>query len=433
MADETNTNADMFAEAIAAQGREPGQAGMPKPADIIAFETGQTKPPPTQEPTPEPEKPQQPGPIELPDEKVLDALAAKADAGETLTDEEQIILATVAQINGSPAPTPTAEEDTDLAARTFNIGGKTLTGSEVWERARERYNIGDLKIGPAGRAKMIDDYIKSQNRTEFSRTLQQKSEKLAHQATAQTIERLRLEQQAAQIKSQRETLARREEELKARVAIKLSKDDLIDPVTGGIDPDKLVQYTESKRAQEDIIRLDASKRGLDEQEKENRARMVQNTVNAFIEEHPQYRTEGDVFETWVKFTEGKPISQDDELKVLELDNLLTESMQKGISPERIFALKKAQRTLAVPELAQTTQVGENVPPLPEPGKVKSYGQLIRDFKKKVAANPSLLPGGGTGTRERVTTPVSTRLIRQDQATLGSERDTFLGELGYQSK
>jgi hypothetical protein len=432
------TSPDPFEQALLDQGTEPGQRRLPTPQDIIAFETGQKAKPPATKEEDQPPAPDTTGDDKLPDgqtafpdDKALDALVAKSERGEQLTEDEQLVLAKMIEINDAP-PEPPSADDTAIDTKTFNIGGQVLTGAQLWDKVRAEYKLNDLKIAPGPREKMIETYVKAQNRTEFSRTLQKSSEEIAHTRQQQAIARLRLDQEQAAIKRQRENLARREEELRERAAVKLTKDDLTDN-NGVQDPDKVYEYNEARRAREELVRLDKSKEGLAAQEEEIAQRIVRTAVADFIEEHPQYKTKGDVFETWNQYREGKPIDPEDELKVLELDDLVSASMSKKLPVERIFALKKAQHTLAVAEPVQAGHVQSSAPPLPEPGKTaNSFSEILRNFRKKVAANPSLLPGGGTGRRERqAPSPDSTRIIRRDQATLGSERDDFLNkELGY---
>lgn len=421
---------DLLADTLAREGAEPGQEGMLTPQQMIEREQGKSTPPPAGETQPPPGAP----PAEPPagetktppagTEINRDDLIKKVEANPEaeLTGEEKAELALIRLEMESEPPVP---------EQTFNINGKVVTASEVDAKMREEY-LGNLDLSPERLAKAREYYVKAQNREQQHLQVQKQQEVNAAERQAVLQAKLMLQQDLDEKKERRERLKRETELMKARAAIEISEKNLIDEVTGQMDPVRFMNYQRKVEATERLPQLEQDLVATDNALNSATQEVVRAEVNALASIAPQYKMQKDIFTAWKEMGSGT-LPTDDKLKVLELDELVRAARSKGIALEDEYAYRKAAGTLAVKPMAQPT--GNGKPRLPElPKQAESMAQLIRNYKKKAAAAPPNTAGAPGATRPGGDEKTDARkLIEAGRKVLGTEIDDFAKELGYGSR
>jgi hypothetical protein len=423
-------NSDALEDELRSGNVNQGVQGMPKPGDMVAAEKGGEGPQGGQAAA------AGAGP-QGGDGEGFDytTILAKVDKGEELTNDELAIVAMMQKELGE-GPQGTAA----AAPKTYNIGGRTFSEDEIEQQMRQEYNLpADMQITDAGKAKMIERYVKSANRSEQQQRNQAQSEVNARDRQANMVERLhlqnerkRLQDERSDIKRERDRLTRVKETLTAAAKNIIPKEELIDPNTNQIDPEKLLKWQEARTAQAQLPGVEQELTELNNRETKNEGLVLQTEVTAFIAEHPQYATNGDPFELWNKLSRGESLPEADEIKVLELDQLISDSRAKGIPIEKQFTIKKHQRSLAVAEPAQPGTPGKGKLPLPElRSNPKTMAEIIRQHQARVKASPAGGgAGGGGGERGNGTMTAARATIEADKKILGNNADPFAKELGF---
>jgi hypothetical protein len=427
---------DMLEDTVKVVGANEGQPDLPKPADIEAFERGQPapgQPTPPAEDTPAPAKEDEPKPGEAPPPKgdgeqppdEMETILAKVDKGEALSEEEEALLIVEGKRVEGEQPPP----------KTHKINNQEFTEDELEARMRKEWGIGDRKLRPEARDKALEDYIKAQNRTEFSRVTQQKSEEVAHREKAVEVQRLQAEQLRAQAQAELQAARAKQKDFEDRVArltkqadSGATKEGIIDPETQQPDPDRLFEYQEKLRAQRELKEVETEREKLNQSESLIQRKALEADVAAFVAGHPEYATKGDLLTQWDKFSRGEAIDKDDRLRVMELHDFYTQAAQNGMSVENVFALHEARGTLAVKPPAQPEQT-TTAPTIPKVlPSAKTWAQMIRAHREKIRSTPTGLPAGGGGDRGKPgATPTSRQIVEHDARIAGTSDDNFLKE------
>ena len=423
---------DLLTDTLAREGGEPGQEGMLTPAQIIAQEQGKTTTPPEQasppeEPkeTPPPENGKPPAPpAEPPKEVSRDALLEKLDKNpeSELTEAEKAELA-VMQIELAAEPPPPEP--------TFNIAGKVFTQSEIDQKMRDEY-LGGVDLSPERLAKAREYYVKAQNREQQHLQVQKQQEVNAAERQAVLQAKLMLQQDLDEKKERRERLRRETELMKARAAMEISEQALLNPETGVMDPVKFMTYQRKVDATERLPQLEQELVATDNSLNLATQELVKAEINALATIAPQYRMQRDIITAWKELASGT-LSADDKLKVLELDELVRAARSKGIALEDEYAYRRAAGTLAIKPPAQPVAVSK--PRLPElPTTTEMIRKAILAYKKKAASAPPNTAGSPGATRPGgEEKSLARQLVEHGRTVLGTGEDKFLDDLGYGSR
>ncbi len=424
---------DALEDELNAGNKEPGVQGMLKPSDMIARETAGAQ---GAQAAPGAQGSNNGG--EDSDEAIdYQAILKKVDSGQELSDDELALVQMMQAENEKGGPGSQGAQD---APKTYNIGGKAYSAVEIEQQMRTEYNLpAEMELSDASKQKMIDRFVKGANRTEQQRQNQVQSEVNARERQANMVERLhlqnerkRLQEAVQQNKAERQRLTRVKETLSAAAKGLVPQDQLIDPTTNQIDTKKLMSNFKAEQAAEQLPEVERQISELDKSERENEGRALQAEVMAFIADHPQYKTEGDPFALWEKLSRGEVLAEQDEIRVLELDQLISDSRAKGVPIDKVFTIRKAQRTLAVAEPAQTGTRATGKLPLPElRSNPKTMAEIIRRHQARVQASPQGGgQGGGGGERGNAQKSTARLTIEQDRKILGQADDAFVKELGF---
>lgn len=422
-------------QAIAAVGQNEGVPGRMTPSEMIALETGSRTPQATQETpaqqAPAPSSPEKQSPQQ---DVELDDLLQKVEKGEQLTEEEQAtLLIHEKKLEADAAALPVKEE------KTYNIGGKLFTESEVELEARKAFGIGDLKVNEQARALMIETWYKAQNKTEFSRSVSQKSQEVAARekvAIAREQEaiakRMQAETALQATKKERARLAKERAILESQANDPVDESNLIDPNTGQPDPEKQYQFFRKRAAVEQLKRLQEQ-----DTEAQQAELMAQNAalaaeIEVFISEHPEYQTKtGTWSQLWGQL--GSPnVDRDDKRRLIELDEIFTFAASKGISASDAYDYLSQKDRLIVKQVAQSPTANGGNPTLPIIREPKSIAEMIRRHKERLKTGSTPMESGGSRTESNPQERPAQRIIRESKAILGqADRDDFLhNELKY---
>jgi len=437
----------MLEESQTEVGANKGVPGMVKPSDIIAAEQrrlaggGQPSAPgappvPAAPGAPPPPPATPPGPGDLTVNH--DELLQKVEKGEALSDDEKAILAIMKKEveTGSEPPAPGAAPGTPEPK--YKIGQQEFTKSELLTKIRtEETELGDLKITPATEEKILQWYVKSQNRTEQQRSTQAESERLAHERKIQSekeiqlnTERARLEGEISAITRERKSLADEKKVLTATLATPVKAEEIEDAQTGKINHEKNAQFLEQRAATKRLQAIAAKEQELTSSEAELSYNRFKTTVHTFVAANPQYGTKEEVFTVWDKVSRGEAVDPEDELKVQELDRIFVESLNRKIPAEKVFAYYQKANQLAIKPPAQSGNGRPGALP-PEPKPAKTAAEIIRAHKQRAALAPPGAPGGGNQQRGGGVERAAEHIVKADAKALGREDDQFLStELGY---
>lgn len=461
MAKEKNNTTDALEDTLKHNEFKPKGSGLPKPSDIIAAEEAQNKrnaggeeeledggavplperdengniiPPETEEEEgagegegekgADGEKDETEGGEETPEVKAakeevqkLEALQKKLDNKEELNEEETALYIKVKNLPPEQKP----EE------KTYNIAGTEYSYDELKEKVVEELELQDAVISEKAMKKVVEDYYKSQNRTEATRAINR-----GQKENAQERETLRAER--AQILATQRMIAETLHDLSADIT-KLEK-AANDPVTkeeaedGDLDVKN--RYFKKLEAQEKLSDIHKKREDLEARGVKNESLKINNEVAELQMAQPQYQTKEPILTVIQKLKKGEPVDPEDEIKVQEISDLLETASTRGSTLIQMFNLRSKQGTLAVKPLlhkksASVSQI------IPELSNKTSITDAIRRAKER--ANLSL-PGsegsGGGGQRGTVRKETqAAAIIRHDKKILGEEVDEFARDvLGF---
>jgi len=449
--------ADAVADAVAVVGANKGQEGLLKPADIIKFEADKAAqppippvtqtatppaPPPTVPPgaiaapavTPPGTPPATPAPITplTPYTKAeVDALLVKIDTGVQLTPDETAMAAAISRVEELSAP-PTPPPSTV----TYKIGDRMYNDAEIRQVFRQDTGIRGTDISKDVEDKLLQMWYKAQNRTEFSQTVTQNAEALAHERNRITGERVRVEQQAILVRQQMEDLKRTKTELEAIAALSITEADIDDPATGRPNYVKLTQYQQKVAAEQGLANIARREQELQRQQSETSQNQLRIEIESVVAAHPQFKTNGNLLEVWDKLLRQETIaSAEDRLRVLELHDLFNAARIKGISVEDEFALRASRPNgLAHPDRPVQPANGGAAALVPDLSALsKTWAEKVRAHRRRLEAAPPATPAPGGTPHVEVPPPipVAQSLIKEDNLILGNgAQDPFLKSLGY---
>ena len=413
---------------------KPTGSGLPKPEDIIKYEEavnrGEVKQPDEAQPLPEEEDGQELSPSgvadikkdepatteELTEVQKLDNLQKKLDAKEELNEDETALFLKIKNEK------PVVEEE-----KTYNIAGQEYTFSELKGKVIEDLELQDAVISEKAMQKVVEDYYKSQNRTEATKSINKGQKENA-------VERESLRAERAEIIAVQKTIV--------QTINKLSNDitrletAASNPVTkedaeeGDLDVKRA--YFSKLDAQEKLKGLREEKESLETQGAKNENSKMKLEVSELQMAQPQYRTKEPLLTVIQKLKNGEQVDPEDELKVQELSDLLETASTRGASLMSIYNLRSKQGMLAVKPLLHKKSVTAT---LPELNKTSITDAIRRAKERAEKALPNSDGSGGGGQRGgQKTERLATQMINRDKKILGEERDDFAADvLGFGTK
>lgn len=413
-------------------------SGLPKPEDIITYELAQSEGrvvvPSEAIPLPEkdengniipPEKPEkqlekkgEPEKPTLTDEQKaevekLDALQKKIDAKEELNEDETALLL---KIKNEKA---VVEEE-----KKYNIAGMEFTYSELKEKAIQDLDLQDAVISDKAMQKVVEDYYKSQNRTEATRSITKGQKDNA-------VEREQIRSERAELIALQKGFVQTIHDLSGEIEKleTISKDPITKEEAQGGDLDAQNRYFKKLDAQERLQSLKSKKESLEVQGQRTENAKMHNEIKELLMEQPQYQTKESIQTVIQKLKNGETVDPEDELKVQELGDLLETASTRGTSLISVFNLRSKQGHLAVKPLLHKKSVTTTLPELNK----TSITDAIRRAKEKASLSLPNSDGSGGGGQRGVSKKESdaAKMIRRDKEILGEEDDNFARDvLGF---
>lgn len=400
---------------------KPAQPNLPTPAEIIAAEQQQAAIPAAPSPAP-PVEPAAAAPIAT--EEQLAEIELKIRSGEQLSSEEIVL---VSKIEAAQEPAPPAPAAAPVS--TFKIGKEELSAQQVEERMRAEFGLTGKEISPESVTRMVQMYVKAQNRSEAQISVARGYEENAQQRQAVALERQKLEGIATSLLDAERRLVERQNRLAQRASIGVTESDVKDPITGQIDIVKFGQFQDKNRAIEELNEVKEELAQLSVQKSSNQREVRVAIANEFMAIHPEFQVKESITELATKISQGLQVDPEDEIKVLELTRLMDEAVARGIPLEKAYAIEERRGTLAVKPAAQPAKGQPSVPStLPQPP--ITLAQKVANLRQQIAkASPSTAAPSAPMAPKKPSN--AQEIIRDDQRTLGmGSADPVVRDMGY---
>lgn len=421
MALELDVATDPLAQFPDAQ-RAVGPHNALTPAEIIAqenaTETGNTVVPPTETQTEENTEGQVTETPVLIGKVNVDELVKKVEAKTPLNAEE---AEAYRLLMNPPPPPPEA---------TFKINGEEFKRSEILEKAKEKYGLQDIATEKAYEDKLVSDYVKAENQTVATVTINKRHEQNAAERKLLDEQRIRQREEQVRLDTKRDLLEQRAQELETKKAalLKLAQSTITKDTVQ--DEDQRFELHEKIRAERELQGIATEEQKLVSETKELNRQTAFSMVRGLQVAQPVYATSEDISTLAAKMKKGETVSAEDRMKVLELDQLLRAAMEAESTIEDQYNLRMAQGNLAVPKLRRTAQPSASGSELPagnsqglDLNNSQSLAERVRQLKEKTLKNPDLIGGGGTGgdaNRGQVGLTAE-KLVRMSQEAAGQSR------------
>jgi len=415
------------------------QVRLLKPQDLIDLETGNVPPTPEKAETVEKveekvEKPPEDVEIfEKSDSDKLDEIEQKLKEGKELTEED------LKEIDNIDEKIREADLEIEKATKTYVIGGKSYSQQEIESMMRKDKGLEDVPLSQTAISKLCDDYVAIQNKKEAARAIDRGYKENAEERKRLEIIKQQNELERKRLQAERESLKRRSELIKKQIeeanallSIKLDKNDLRNE-DGEIDIEKQTTYLKQQLVKEKLNNLLEEKKELEAREKENEVELINKIVDGFITAHAEYKTSEPIEILAQKFNSGQPISKEDKIKLLEIQDMLVEAERRGISIDDVHELRSLRNNLAIRKEAQASMVNDSeLLDLPR-GKellIKKIEELKAKKRRAIGIGGS--GGGVTDSQGPAKKSLAARLIENDRLiTRGNKpKSKILEELGY---
>lgn len=397
----------------------PARPDLPTPAEVIAAEENK---PAAETPVETPvETPAEP--VAIASEETLAMIELKINAGEELTEEEKAITAKIEESMKEPEIPPAPVKES-----VFKIGKDEFTSSQIEEKMRTDLNIGKIDLSAEAKEKMIQMYVKSQNRSEAQVAVAKGFEENAQERHQLALERQRLEGIARSTAERETRLMAKVQKLQKVASNPVEQKDVYNELNQ-VDVIKLGQFQDKNRAIEELQEVNEELESIKAQKTDTQRQVRIAMLNEFTAVHPEFKTAAAIEDIATNINKGLPVDPDDEMKVLELTRLMDEAAYRGLTLEKIYTVESRRGTLAVKPAAQSAPEPPKIPTtLPKPP--KPLAQKIADFRAK---NSKATPGTSSpGAPMPPAKPSNAaELIRSDQRTLGmNNADPLVRSIGY---
>ena len=295
---------------------------------------------------------------ETPESK-LEAIQEKVELGQDLTEDEQKVLD---ELDKETEPDPEVK---------YRIAGTELSYAEAKAKMREAHGIGDVDLNKEAERKLVETWVKAQNKTEFSKRLDTEAKNVARgrEGVIETARQLQYRErqiieQAAKMEATLVSVGQQLESLTSRRA-KLQQviqgaprtnEELYHPETGQIVPEKLADQVRARNAAQELQDIASDEQTL-KQKQEQLSEQVR-TANSqkewiALEDFttriaPEFMPETtDLATAFSKYHNGEPMDDGDWTRMHELTQMLTEREASGAQLERIYQYKRSSGQLTV--------------------------------------------------------------------------------------
>lgn len=381
----------------------------------------------------------------------VEALQVKIDKNEDLNADEQALFK---QIEKELETEPEARAEPE---KKYKINGTEYAETEIQAKAQEHYRVKEVwgQMSDGAKDRMVKDYVKLENKTaretaqvqraDYQAVVTQTQAKKEEELKTTEREQAAIEReqaiQRAKLQGDVSTVDRQLQEVEDRIVRvgeilkdRVQESEIEDPDTGKPNYEKLRLYNRQQEALEDAKRLSNKNEKLRESKKQISTQLVNQTVSAFLLAQPQYKTKGDVVDTWGKYTNGEPVDPEDRKKIIELHNMMQYANDNGLPLGDVYAYRRDANQLAIkPPAAQPARIpgAETVSRVTVTKSPKSNADLVRRYRARLAASPGALPAGSGGEAGKDPRSPAQKMVEESAAILGSEKDGFLEkDLGY---
>lgn len=296
--------------------------------------------------------------------KSIDALMAKIEKGEALTDEEKALSDKIIE-----APV--------VAEKSYKIGGKEVKASEIAPKMAEEWGVPLEEIPPSMLAKAIDTYVTKLNKAEWERAATQRDQKAAVGRRQISDAMFNLLNAQDRMKTDlgeiNETLAEVRE-----LASRQFDSASIYSADGKVDLVKQFEVTKILEARERLPKIEKKVQALTERSAQTERELTAQQFRDFQAAHPEYATSQDVAGL-ARLMGTDQLSVEDEVKLDEMVRIFREASVQRTTPDKEHQYKLDLGQLRVkPRATSTDQDGLKFSRNPQPDSAK----LLASLKKK---------------------------------------------------
>lgn len=371
--------------------------------------------------------PQEANEPEKPEEVDLEALEAKVQKGEKLTEAETI---RVTQLDAELKALEDAERQAaEVSNKTYQVDGKVIPFKEIEAQFRKAHGVEGLELNEAALVKLVDTYAQTLNKNVATRKIDQGFKENAEERRRLADERARMAAEKRAFLRQKQELELDRTELLAVVKAAIGKEEVKE---SGNDPDVMEQYLKGARAKEELAKVEKKIALADAGIREADGGEVRAEVALFIETNPQYQTSVPFDVLAQRYDQGAAMEPEDKRKVREIFRMMRQAKSEGGSLQDVFEDEKARGTLAVKPVAQAGNGHSQIAAPTIPSESQTLAQKIAKVRAKKALAPGSIGGGGEQGREQGRERASTTLVKHDRQYAGvpSEDREVLKTLGY---
>ena len=129
-----------------------------------------------------------------------------------------------------------------------------------------------------------------------------------------------------------------------------------------------------------------------------------------------------------KIRSGQAVSAEDEIKVLQMTSMLNDASTMNISLDKVYASRRAVNQV-LPEVAQSTVPARGA--IAKATSPENLAQKIAEYKKRLAKNPRLASGGGSGaTTGKGTKTMGQQVMEETKMLLSQDRPDEFAKHGW---
>jgi hypothetical protein len=338
------------------------------------------------------------------DEQLLASIELKTAAGEALTPEEQVVASKI---------------DTEVKLeppKVYKIAGQELSQADIEARFKIDYPVWSFEgKTPQAISEMMDLYVKGQNRSEASRSIDRGQKDNSQEREYLRQQRMQMETQASTLISKSAELVEQYKELEKIAMSSITEADIKNPDTGEYDFTKASQLIAKNNAM-----LELPKRAQEINNTKQAITKVQNeTLQARISEfqsaHAQYKTTEPLDLVLAKMNRSDPtLNIDDKFKVRELSRFISEANpQMSFDMEDVYQEHLRKGDLAVKPAAQTAGAA-----LPDLSSAPTFLEKLKEYKnRKKIATPGSRGSGDPQSQPKPST--AKQMIEQSHEILGN--------------
>lgn len=266
-------------------------------------------------------------------QETLEAVQAKMEKNEALTEDEQKIADAVAEAAAAAEPEPyklpEGVDDVDVT-----IGGETKKLSALFDEMQKEGEV-DISGLEYKQAKfLLDGYLAKKHQGAWQGNLTRKSQEVAEQRKKQQQTEAQFIRAKQLVVASLERLTKKLEAKQALAAEDLASIDIYDEATGKVDPKKLQHYNQVQQAQSDLAELTEDQKNLEQEAATIDTERLYAAFESYQEANPLFRTTKPIRQAIAEFEQAKStgslVDSDDTRKVRAFYRVLDYSIAQGI-------------------------------------------------------------------------------------------------------